>query len=69
MMDTDAELGYNEAVIDPALNATHEFVDSYILPIHLPDNDVIVEMPMLRTRVQQRRPIAGMEAVDCVRDQ
>ena len=51
LLDADFELGDNEAVIDPALSTTHGFCNSYILPVPLPDNDVIDEMPMRRTRM------------------
>ena len=69
VLDADVELGDNEAVIGPALSATHGFGHSYILPVPLPDNDVVDEMPMLRTRVHPCRPIAGRKAVVCVSDQ
>ena len=69
VLDADVELGDVEAVIGPALSATHGFGHSYILPVPLPDNDVIDEMPMLKTRVHPRRPIAGRDSVDCVGDQ
>ena len=46
-LDRDLEFGDNEAVVCPALCTAHGLCDSYILPIPLPHDDIVDEMPML----------------------
>ena len=58
-----------EAVVCPAISATHGLGHLCILPVPLPDDDVVDEMPVLRVRVHPIRPVTGREAGDCVGDQ
>ena len=50
-LDSDVELGDDEAVVCPAISAAHRLRHPHILPVPLPDDDVVNKMPVLRTRV------------------
>ena len=50
-LDSDVELGDDEAVVCPAISAAHTLHHPHILHVPLPDDDVVNTMPALRSRV------------------
>ena len=40
-LDSDVELGDDEAVVCPAISTTHRLRHLHILPVPLPDDDVV----------------------------
>ena len=67
-LDSDVELGDDEAVVCPTITAAHRLRHPHILPVPLPDDGVVNKMPVLRSRVHPWRPVSGREAEDCVGD-
>ena len=68
-LDSDVELGDDESVVCPTISAAHRLRHPHILPVPLPDDDVVNKMPVLRSRVHPWRPVSGRDAEDCVGDQ
>ena len=62
-------LRQDEAVVCPAVGATHCLGDTDILSVSPPHSHIVNKMPMLRARVHRRRPVAGGEVEDGVPDQ
>ena len=56
-------------MVSPALGTTHGLRDLHILPIPLPDDYIIDEVPMFGARVHPRCPVAGRKAEDGVSDE
>ena len=68
-LDSDVELGDDETVVYPAISAAHRLCHPHILPVPLPDDDVVNKMPVLRSRVHPCCPVLGREVEDFVGDQ
>ena len=68
-LGAEPEFGNDEAVVCPAHCAAHALRDSYILPVPLPHDDVIYEMPVFWAGMHPRRPLTGREVEDGVGDQ
>ena len=51
-LNAEDELGDDEAVVCPVLGATHSPCDPHVLPVPLPDDEAIDEMPMFTTRMR-----------------
>ena len=68
-MDTEVELGDDEAVVCPALGPAHGLGNTYVLPIPPPDDDIVDKMPVLRARVHPRGLVAGRKTKDSVCNQ
>jgi len=56
----------DEALVCPALSSANDLSDTNMLPVPLPDYDIVDEMPVLRTGMHPRRPVTGREAEDSV---
>ena len=46
-LHADVELGHDEAVVCPTFCTAHGLCDPHILPVPLPDDDIVYQMPML----------------------
>lgn len=45
--DLNFHLGDDEPIVGPAVGATHGLCHAYILPVPVPDNDEVKEIPEL----------------------
>ena len=50
-LDAEVELGDDDVVVCSALGTTHSPCDPHVLPVPLPDDDIINKISMLRARV------------------
>ena len=46
-LHADVELGHDETVVCPTFCTAHGLGDPHILPVPLPDDDIVYQMPML----------------------